>query len=345
MMKENGKILIIADDTIFSRALVRIIDKSFTAAHTVESCAFEQGTAVLKRFRPDVIIIDADRWEKEKVADYIRTLMPKYYKPLIACTNQHGSNYGFMNAGAMDVITKIEHDPALFSARLCKSIGRLMKKSTDDMKVRLAIQRRKQGNIIAIGGSTGSTQALPVILQELKGKGTMPPIVAVLHMPETYTQIYAQQIRKETQFEAYEAKSGMYLKNDTVVIAKGGEHLRVFHDKEGYFVTSEAGVKVSGHCPSVDVLFDSVAYCAKGKAIGVILTGMGADGAGGLLNMKKMGNLTIGQDEASSVVYGMPRAAFENGSVLCQKSLDDIADEIVLELKQLNKEDSQHDGR
>jgi hypothetical protein len=111
------------------------------------------------------------------------------------------------------------------------------------------------------------------------------------------------------------ATSGLYLKNNMVVIAKGGEHLRVFHDKEGYFVTSEAGVRVSGHCPSVNVLFDSVAYCGKNKAVGVILTGMGADGATGLLNMKKMGSYTIGQDEASSVVYGMPRAAFENGSV------------------------------
>ena len=104
-------------------------------------------------------------------------------------------------------------------------------------------------------------------------------------------------------------------------------------------MTSETGVRVSGHCPSVDVLFDSVAYCGKDRAVGVILTGMGADGAAGMLNMKKMGAVTIGQNEKSCVVYGMPRAAFENGGVKRQVSLERIAGEVELRLREMDKED------
>ena len=336
MIRENGKILIIADDRNFSFGIRKMTEKVSSAELTIESCIFDQGAAAVKMYKPDVIILDGDRGSKEDVCEYIRKLMPKYYRPLIVCTVQHNSNYGFMNAGAMDVIMKQQEDAERFSSRICESLNRLLRKTAGEQKLKEALIRRDQGCIVAIGGSTGSTQALPVILEKLTGD--VPPIVAVLHMPETYTQIYADQLNKTTRFDVTEAKSGLYLKNNMVVIAKGGEHLRVFHDNEGYFVTSEAGVRVSGHCPSVNVLFDSVAYCGKNKAVGVILTGMGADGATGLLNMKKMGSYTIGQDEASSVVYGMPRAAFENGSVRRQMSLENIAGEIMLDLKLINKE-------
>lgn len=151
---------------------------------------------------------------------------------------------------------------------------------------------------------------------------------SVVHMPAGYTRIYAEQLCTETGHNVVEAKSGLYLSQGMVVIAQGGQHLRLFKDKKGYFVTSEAGVKVSGHCPSVDVLFDSVAYSAKRNAIGVILTGMGCDGAKGMLNMKKMGAYNIGQNAESSIVYGMPKAAYENGSVSKQCPLDKIAQEI-----------------
>ena len=340
MIHENGRVLIISDDRKFLGGIVRIIEKTTAAGVrlSIESVPFDLAPVSIKNKTPDVVIIDGDRWEKEKVADYIRKLMPKFFRPIIVCTVQHNSNYGFMNAGAMDVVLKPEEDADLFSTRICRSLNRLLKKTADEMQMRIKIQNRDQGCIIAIGGSTGSTQALPVILEKLQGQDGLPPIVAVLHMPETYTKIYAEQLNRTTDLDVTEARSGLYLKNNMVVIAKGGEHLRVFHDKEGYFVTSEPGVKVSGHCPSVNVLFDSVAYCGKQKAIGVILTGMGSDGAAGLLNMKKMGSFTIGQDEESSVVYGMPRAAFENGSVRRQMSLEKIAGEIMLELKMIKKE-------
>lgn len=341
MIKESGKILIITDDRRFLSVVLKTIEKQTASGVklTLENCSFELGARTLKTSLPDVIIVDGDRWEKGKTADYIRRLMPRFYKPLMVCTAQHGSNYGFMSAGAMDVLIKPEGDAELFSTRLCQSLNRMFKKNAADLHTHMRIQTKHQGTIIAIGGSTGSTQALPVVLENIQGD-VIPPIVAVLHMPETYTKIYAEQLDKSTRFKVVEAKSGLYLRDNTVVIAKGGEHLRVFHDKDGYFVTSEPGVKVSGHCPSVDVLFDSVAYCAKTKAVGIILTGMGSDGASGMLNMCKMGCYTIGQDEESCVVYGMPRAAFENGSVRRQVSLEKIAGEMMLDVKLINKEEN-----
>ena len=156
-------------------------------------------------------------------------------------------------------------------------------------------------------------------------------------MPDKYTAIYAEQLNSITDYEVVEASSGLYMKPNRIVIAAGGKHLRLFRDKKGYFVTSEAGVRVSGHCPSVDVFFDSVAYTAKANAIGVILTGMGQDGAKGMLTMKKMGAYNIGQDEASSVVYGMPRAAFENGAIKKQCSLDKIAGELMTLSRKISK--------
>lgn len=341
MIRQSGKILIIADDREFSIRLRKVIEKASAAGVrlSVEVCAFGQGEKSVKTLFPDAVILDGDNWERSKVTDYIRKLMPRFFRPLIVCTDQHNANFGFMNAGASDVIMKPDQDAELFSTRLCQSLNRLMKQSAGGIHKQVVAGLKKQGCIIAIGGSTGSTQALPVVLEKLQGGSDIPPIVAALHMPETYTKIYAQQLDKTTKFDVVEARSGLYLKNNMVVIAKGGEHLRVFHNKEGYFVTSEAGVKVSGHCPSVDVLFDSVAYCGKDKAVGVILTGMGSDGANGLLNMKKMGSYTIGQDEASCVVYGMPRAAFENGSVRRVMSLENIAGEIMLDLKLIGKEE------
>ncbi|WP_028505084.1 chemotaxis protein CheB [Ruminococcus sp. FC2018] len=336
MIKGKGKILIIADDQRFTSVIQELVKKQSCSDLVIETCLLPQGKNSVKETMPDVIIMDGDRYSKEKTAEYIRNLMPKYSRPLIVCTVKHNSNYGFMSAGASDVVMKPEEDSELFSSRLCSSLERLLKKGYVASTAPVSHLGHRLGKLIAIGGSTGSTQALPVILEGLKGD--MPPIVAVLHMPREYTRIYAQQLDKTTRFDVVEAHSGLYLKNNMVVIAKGGEHLRVFSDKEGYFVTSEEGIKVSGHCPSVDVLFDSVAYCGKKNALGVILTGMGSDGAAGLLNMRKMGAVTLGQSREGCVVYGMPRAAFENGSVKRQVSLERMAGEIELRLKTMDKE-------
>ena len=129
-----------------------------------------------------------------------------------------------------------------------------------------------------------------------------------------------------------EAEDGDRVEQGKIIIGAGEFHLRLAKDSQGYYVRSQRGEKVSGHCPSVDVLFDSVAATAKGRAMGVILTGMGADGAKGLLAMKKAGAYTVGQDKESCVVYGMPMVAFNIGGVTKQFPLDRIGDEIIRHL-------------
>jgi two-component system chemotaxis response regulator CheB len=148
-------------------------------------------------------------------------------------------------------------------------------------------------------------------------------------MPGGFTKLYAERLNKACAFEVREAADNDAVKPGLVLLAPGGEYqMKLAKGPQGYAVRLIDMEKVSGHKPSVDFLFDSVADMAGGHAIGVILTGMGADGAKGLLNMRKKGAYTIGQDEASCVVYGMPMVAYKNGAVVKQLPLDQISQEI-----------------
>ena len=180
--------------------------------------------------------------------------------------------------------------------------------------------------IIAIGASTGGTEALAKVIS---GFGTdIPGTVVVQHMPPGFTAMYAERLNNESRVYVKEAKTGDILEKGVVLIAPGDAHLRVTKVNGVYRAECKKEARVSGHCPSVDVLFHSVARTAGDKAIGVILTGMGADGAKGLLQMRRTGAETIGQDEASCVVYGMPKVAYDIGAVKYQMGLDNIAGKI-----------------
>ena len=177
--------------------------------------------------------------------------------------------------------------------------------------------------LVAIGASTGGTEALVALLGKLKP--TMPGIVVVQHMPPIFTEMFAERLNRDLPFEVCEAKDNMTIKQGGVYIAPGDRHLTVKKTAGGYATALGDSEKVGGHCPSVNVLFHSVAKVAGAAATGVILTGMGSDGAEGMLEMRRQGAFTIGQDEKSSVVYGMPRRAFELGAVIRQAPLSDIA--------------------
>lgn len=186
---------------------------------------------------------------------------------------------------------------------------------------------RKNVKIIAIGSSTGGTEAIQQIVTNLP-KNT-PGIVIVQHMPAKFTKLFAERLNKISQLDIREAVTGDYITEGRVLIAPGGQHMTIIKDGKGYCVKCFQGEKISGHCPSVDVLFNSVAQVMLENSIGIILTGMGQDGAKGLLSMRKNGARTIGQDEQSCVVYGMPRVAFEIGAVEKQVPLDKIVDTIL----------------
>ena len=195
-------------------------------------------------------------------------------------------------------------------------------------KLGVSVSPKGRRHVIALGASTGGTDALHTVLQDLPP--STPGIVIVQHMPELFTKMYADRLNRACKMTCVEASDGDRVETGKIILAAGNYHLRLAKDSKGYYVTSQHGEKVSGHCPSVDVLFESVANVAGSDAIGAIFTGMGADGAVGLKKMRDAGAFTIGQDEKSCVVYGMPMVAYNMGGVCRQAPLDQIA-QIILD--------------
>jgi possible glutamate methylesterase protein len=185
--------------------------------------------------------------------------------------------------------------------------------------------------LIAMGASTGGTEALLAVLKELPGN--LPPIVITQHMPPVFTEMYAERLNRLCAMEVREAKDGDELYSGLCLIAPGGLQMRVHKDVLGARVSCTEEDKVSGHCPSVDVLFHSVAEQYEASAIGILLTGMGKDGAKGLLAMHERGAYTLGQDEKSSVVYGMPMEAYKLGAVSQQGNLEQIPQYLLQRLR------------
>lgn len=181
--------------------------------------------------------------------------------------------------------------------------------------------------IIAMGASTGGTEALLAILEKLPGN--LPPIVITQHMPPIFTNMYAERLNRICKMEVREAKDQDRLYPGLCLIAPGGLQMQVVKDREGLKVSCLEGEKVSGHCPSIDYLFSSVAKECGEHAVGILLTGMGRDGAHGLLSMHEKGAYTLGQDEESSVVYGMPMEAYKLGAVDKQGNLSQIANYLL----------------
>ena len=178
--------------------------------------------------------------------------------------------------------------------------------------------------VIAIGSSTGGTIALEKILTALPA--TCPGIVVVQHMPEKFTKAFADRLNSLCELEVLEASSGDRIIPGRVLIAPGGKHLQVKRSGAQYIAIVSEGPAVNRHCPSVDVLFKSLANSAKQNATGIILTGMGNDGAQGLLTMKNVGSKTMAQNESSSVVFGMPKEAIKLGAAQMIVDLSEIAE-------------------
>jgi len=182
--------------------------------------------------------------------------------------------------------------------------------------------------IIAIGASTGGTEVIASLLADLPVE--MPGIVIVQHMPRGFTRTFANRLDQLSALIVKEAEDGDVVRPGTALVAPGGRQLRVMRSGEGFVVRVQETASVSGHCPSVDVLLSSVAQSAGPKGIGVVLTGMGKDGAAGLLAMRQAGARTFAQDEASSIVYGMPAEAHRNGGAEKVVSARDLPRQLAL---------------
>jgi two-component system chemotaxis response regulator CheB len=269
--------------------------------------------------------------------EFVQRLMPQYPLPIIVVSSTSGTVFDAMNAGAIDFVAK----PDLTSAKSVESFinelilkvkiassAKVLKVTSENMskKIESNIVAGK-GKIIAVGASTGGTEAIFNILKRLPAD--IPGMVIVQHIPPNFSKMFADRLNTSTSLEVKEAKTGDYVEKGRVLIAPGDKHMIIKRLGEKFRVECFDEEKVNGHCPSVDVLFESVAKEVGKNAIGIILTGMGYDGAKGLLSMKQKGARTIGQDEKSCVVYGMPKVAYNIGAVEKQVSLENIANTIV----------------
>lgn len=292
----------------------------------------------IMRERPDVITLDLEMPRMDGLT-FLKKLMTYYPLPVIVLSSlaKSGTQVALdaLEWGAVDVYEKPKCDienglrvsmeklreavKAAAKARVIKG-GRVpVRVNRVESKIGLSCTTDK---VIAIGASTGGTQAIQSILRALPPDA--PGVVAVVHMPEGFTERYAERMKQLCAIAVREARDGDAVRPGVALIARGNWHLLLSRSGAHYFAQVRQGPEVQRQRPSVEVLFRSVAEAAGPNAMGIILTGMGRDGAEGLRSMRDAGAYTIAQDESSSVVFGMPKEAIEIGAVNDVLHLDDI---------------------
>jgi two-component system chemotaxis response regulator CheB len=358
-MKQSEKVrVLVVDDSMLAR---NVISKGLATHPRIEVV----GTAInapdakrkIAQLKPDVVTMDVEMPGQTGI-DFLKSYLPTNPIPVILVSARNLKVFDALEAGAVDFVRKPGEGESMnvFITALAQKVivaskshvraPRSMVYEVGTKKTGTIITKPKfhtppvaplgnslvsQDTIVALGASTGGTEATMAVMQRLPAD--MPPMVIVQHMPEGFTELYADRLNNHCHMEVREAKNGDQLRRGLALVAPAGLQTRVVRAGTHYSLTCTPGEKISGHCPSVDALFQSVSQSAWGVSVGILLTGMGQDGAAGLLAMRKRGAYTIGQDEASSVVYGMPRVAQEIGAVCTQASCDDIADILISHLR------------
>lgn len=330
--------VLVVDDSATMRSLISAVlrlDPEITVVGQAGDPL--EAREAIKRLNPDVITLDVEMPNMNGLA-FLEKIMRLRPMPVVMVSSltQVGADVSLaaLELGAVDCIGKptagMAADRAFSDlAAKVKAAARARVRPGSDRAPNHAANTnfRPDGRVVAIGSSTGGVEALISVLSAFPAN--CPPTVIVQHMPGTFTRSFAERLNKVCAANVAEAEEGMPLAAGHIYLAPGGEsHLQVVgaSQRRCRLVVEPA---VNGHRPSVDVLFESVARTTGGAAVGVILTGMGRDGAQGLLSLRRAGASTIGQNEATSVVYGMPRVAFEVGAVEQQLPLERIGAEIV----------------
>ncbi|MDD5755184.1 MAG: chemotaxis response regulator protein-glutamate methylesterase [Methylococcales bacterium] len=344
------KVLLVDDSAVVRQVLTANLsrDPSITVIGAVADPLF-----AMTRMRiewPDVIVLDVEMPRMDGIT-FLKKLMSERPTPVVICSSltDKGAETTMqaLAAGAVSIISKpkmgvkqfLQDDSENLIAavkaasranvrRLSAAVPVPVKLTADAiLPAALTAMAETTDRIVAIGTSTGGTQALEVVLTALPR--VCPGIVIVQHMPEKFTAAFAARLNSLCQIEVREAVNGDRVIPGRALIAQGGRHMLLKRSGAQYHVEIVDGPLVTRHRPSVDVLFRSVAKCAGKNALGIIMTGMGDDGARGLKEMYDMGAHTLGQDQDSCVVYGMPKEALKLGAVNRELPLSRIAYEIV----------------
>lgn len=337
------RVLVVEDSLVFRELLVQNLnaDPAIQVVATAKD-PFEARDAILE-YKPDVMTLDIELPRMDGI-EFLKKLMPQYPLPVVVISSLSERVFDALNAGAVDFVAKPAGANRMQLEEFIKSelqvkvkvasiakVSRWKKTSLDEVK---SLSSNNKEAVIAIGASTGGTEAIASIVKEFDTN--IPGVVIVQHMPKGFTEMFAKRLNDQSRVVVKEAKTGDVVQQGQVLVAPGGDsHMQLVKMNGGYQVMLKPGPKVNGHCPSVDVLFQSVANVVGDKAIGIILTGMGGDGAKGLLAMRNAGARTIGQDESTCVVYGMPKVAYDLGAVECQEKLQDVAKRTYMLLSKL----------
>ena len=346
-MAQGRKIrVVVVDDS----ALVReLLSKIINAAPDMEVVALAPDPlAARERIRetnPDVVTLDVEMPRMDGL-EFLRRLMSLRPTPvlMISSLTAAGSDIALraLELGAVDCIEKPQLDISRglqeYAELICDKI-RTAAAARVQLPTRfiqpvsqLPVQAPdvpilRKNAVVVVGASTGGTEALREFLSALPGN--TPPVLVVQHMPENFTLSFANRLDQCCAMHVCEAGDGQPLTAGNVYIAPGHSHLSIISRGGQLFTRLDQGEPVNRHRPAVDVLFDSAASLLGKRAVGVILTGMGKDGAAGMLRMREAGSYNLGQDQASSVVYGMPRAAYEIGALHEVVPLSHMAERVL----------------
>ncbi len=331
------RVLVVDDSLMFRKLLVQGLnsDPNIEVVADAED-VYAARDAILK-YKPDVMTLDVEMPRMNGI-EFLKRLMPQYPLPVVMISALNNKVFDALEAGAVDFVNKpanltreqlndflTQELAAKVKIASTAKVGKLKRVDNTFISSHITAAGGKD-RIVAIGASTGGTEAIFEVVKRFKRD--IPGVVIVQHMPPGFTQMYADRLNNQCEVAVKEAKTGDRVLQGQVLIAPGDRQMRLVKVGDAYQVECRGTEKVSGHCPSVDVLFSSVAKTAGNKAVGVILTGMGADGAKGLLEMRNAGALTVGQDEATCVVYGMPKVAFDIGAVQQQAPVTAIAGKV-----------------
>lgn len=338
-MKKPVSVLIVDDSTLIRQMFSEILSEDPDIRVVGTASDPYEAREKIKQLNPDVLTLDIEMPKMDGLSflEKIMTLRPM---PVIMCSTltQKGADATIraLEIGAFDYISKPVSNQnrdtigALREALITKvktaATANTSMRATRVQPAQNTVPFHPAGgkshHIIAIGASTGGVEALRDVFLQLPANS--PPIVVTQHMPETFTKSFAARLNTLSQIEVAEATHLAKLAQGKAYIAPGGIHMKVAKFGADFICKLEDGAPVSSHKPSVDVLFHSVAETVGNKAVGVILTGMGKDGAVGMKAMRDNGAYTIGQNQATCVVYGMPQVAAKTGAVQTELALNDI---------------------